>query len=70
MVSFEIKPLFTNVPLDHAIDIILQRIFDNQEIQATMTKKELKELLIFCTKNVHFTFGGKTFVQSGNVTMG
>ena len=35
-----------------------------------MTKKERKELLILCTKKVHFTFGSKTFVQSDSVTMG
>ena len=35
-----------------------------------MTKKELKELLILSTKNVHFTFGSKTFVQSDGVAMG
>ena len=33
MVSFDVKSLFTNVPLDRTIDIILQRIFDTQEIQ-------------------------------------
>ena len=69
MVSFDVKFLFINLPLDHTIDFILQRIFDNQEIQTTMTKKELKELLVPCTKNVHFTFGGKTFVQSGGIAM-
>ena len=35
-----------------------------------MTKKELKELLKICTKNVHFTFDGKNFVQSDGVAMG
>ena len=35
-----------------------------------MTKKELKELLILCTKNIHFTFGAKTFVPSGRVAIG
>ena len=35
-----------------------------------MTKKELKELSILCTKNVRFTFGGKTFVQSDVVVRG
>ena len=38
--------------------VISRRIFDNQEIQTTMAKKELKKLLILCTKNVHFTFSG------------
>ena len=59
-----------NVPLNHTIDIILQKIFHNQEIESTLTKKELKELLILCTENVHFTYGVKTFVQSGHVAMG
>ena len=35
-----------------------------------MTKEELKELLILCTKIFFFTFGGKTFVQSDGVAMG
>ena len=67
MVSIDVKSIFTSVALDCIIDIILQK---NQEIQTTMTKKELKELLIICTKNVHFTFGGKNFVQSDGVVMG
>ena len=67
VVSIDVESLFTNVPLYRTNDIILQRIFDNQEIQTKKTKKELKELLILCTKNVHFTVGGKTFIQSDGV---
>ena len=37
MVSFDMKMLLTNVPLDGWIDVILQRIFDNHEIQATIS---------------------------------
>ena len=70
MVSFDVKLLFANIPLDRTIDIILQRILDNQEIQTTMTKKEPKELLILFTKNVHFTFSGKAFVQTDGLAMG
>ena len=39
MVSFDIKSLFTTVPLDRTIDTKLQRTFDNQEIQTTMSEK-------------------------------
>ena len=35
-----------------------------------MTKKELKELLILCTKNFSFSFGANTFIQSDGVAMG
>ena len=34
-----------------------------------MAKEELKELLILSTKNVHFTFGVKNYVQSDGVAM-
>ena len=61
--------LFNNVPFDRKNDIILQRTY-NREIQTTMSKKELKKLLILCTKNVHFNFGGKTLVQSYGLAMG
>ena len=35
-----------------------------------MTKKELKELLILCTKNFSFSFAADTFIQSDGVAMG
>ena len=65
MISFDVKLIFTIVPLDRIVDIILRRTFDNQEIQTTLRKKELKELLILCTKNIYFNFGGKTFFKCG-----
>ena len=42
LMSFDVKLLFINVPLDFTIDQIL--------------KKQIKELLHLCTKNVHFSY--------------
>ena len=70
MVSFDVASLFTNVPLDTTNDIILKRIYDNNEINTSITKKEMKELILLCTKGVHFTFDGKTYVQTNGVAMG
>ena len=70
MVSFHVVSLFTNVPLDTNIDIILKGIYDNNEINTSITKKEMKELILLCTKGVHFTFDGKTYVQTNGVAMG
>ena len=56
MVSFDVKSLFTNVPLNRTIDIILKRISEKNETVTPITKNEIKEMLILCTKNVHFTF--------------
>ena len=61
--SFDVKSLFTNVPLETTIDIILRRIHTNHELTASLTKKEMKELLLLCAKNVHFTFNGQIYIQ-------
>ena len=69
MVSFDVKSLFTNVPLETTVDIILRRIYTNHEL-TTLTKKEMKELLLLYTKNVHFTFNGQIYIQIDGVAMG
>ena len=70
MVSFDVAPLFTNVPLEETIEIILKRIYINKEITADIPKQEMKELLIFCTKNVHFTSINETYIQVDGMAMG
>ena len=70
MVSFDVKSLFTNVPLDRTISIILKRIYDQALLQTFLTRSELKVMLLLCTKKVHFTFNGKTYIQTDGVAMG
>ena len=55
MVSFDVKLLFTNVPLETTIDKILRKIYTNHELTTSLTKKEVKELLLLCTKNIDLT---------------
>ena len=69
MVSFDVKSLFKNVPLNCTIDIILKRIYEKNELVTSVTKNETKEMLILCTKNVHFTFESRTYVQTDVVAM-
>ena len=70
MLSFDVEWLFTNVPLDRTIDIILKRIYDHKELETPITRCEMKEMLTLCTKNVHFTYNRKIFVQTDGVAMG
>ena len=70
MVSFDVASLFTNVPLEETIEIILKRIYINKEITTDIPKQEMKELLILFTKNVHFTFNNETYIQVDGVAMG
>ena len=51
MVSFDIKSLFTNVPLETTIEIILRRIYTNHELTSSLVKKEMKELLLLRAKS-------------------
>ena len=61
--------LFTNVPLDTTIKIILKQTYSNNEINASINKQEMKELILLCTKGMYFTFDGKTYVQTNGVAM-
>ena len=70
MVSFDVKSLFTNVSLDRTIDTVLRRIYDKHELQTSIRRSEMKELLILCTKNVHFMFENVIKVQNDGMAMG
>ena len=60
MVSFNVKSLFTNIPLEKTIEITLKRIYQCKKINTSVSKKEMKQLLTLCTKNVHFTYDNKS----------
>ena len=70
MISFDVKSLFTNVPLNEMIDIILTKVYDENKIDTKMPKSTLKELLYLCTKHVHFKFNNEIYIQRDGVAMG
>ena len=69
MVSLHVKSFFNKVPLDRTSDSVLRRIYDKHELQTSMTRLRMKELLILCTKYVDFTFGSGIKVQNNGVAM-
>ena len=58
MISFDVKSLFTSAPLEETINVALNRINHRKEIETSINKNEMRNLLLMCTKNVHFCFGG------------
>ena len=70
MISFDVSNLFTNVPLELTIDLILKKVHQKKMIKTKLKKEELKELLELCTKEMHFTFDGRTYQQTDGVCMG
>ena len=69
MISVDIKSLFINVPLDETISIISRNIFDEGKLEAIIPGKAMKELLLLCTKNIHFAFNGEIYIQLDDVAM-
>ena len=69
IVSFDVKSLFTNVPLDRTIKLVLKRIYEKHEVSTNTTKQKMKEIHILCTKNVHFMFNGEVYKQIDRVAM-
>ena len=61
MISFDVSSLFTMVPLDYTIDLTLRRIYDDKENETKISRKDVKNLLILCKKNVHFAFGNNIY---------
>ena len=69
MVSFNVKSLFTNVPLDQTINITLKWIYDVNELRISIPRNEMKELLLLRTKKVNFTINGKIYMHVDGVAM-
>ncbi|CAF1383019.1 unnamed protein product [Didymodactylos carnosus] len=82
LVSFDIISLFTKVPLDRTIELILEKMYGKPHTCTCSTKKkddwcdncknryELKSLLELATKDSHFIFNGKIYCQLQGIAMG
>jgi hypothetical protein len=52
LVSLDVKDLFKNVSISKAIHIVLNRIGQSEAFcQSTLTKSDVKELLVLCLQN-------------------
>ena len=48
----------------------MKQIYDDNELRVSISRNEIKELLLLCTKKVHFTFDGKIYMEVDGVAMG
>ena len=70
MISFDVKNLFRNVPLNETIGIILTKVYEENKINTKIPKSILKELLYLCTKHAYFKFNNEIYIQCDGVAMG
>ena len=55
MVSLHLKPLFISVSLTETVDIILDRVYNSNEIPTALIKNEMKKFLTSFIKHIYFT---------------
>ena len=72
IVSYDVKALFTSVPIKPAIKIIKQLLEDDKEIQhrPSMTVHNIICLLKFCLNNTCFIFKGRFHEETEGAAMG
>ena len=64
VISFDVKALFTNAPLDYTRNVILRKIYDNHEIDTNISKKEMKDRLIYSLHKERTFFLMETFTYN------
>ncbi|CAF4651371.1 unnamed protein product [Rotaria sp. Silwood2] len=62
LASLDIQDLYTNIPVNKAIDITLKRLDESKILDnLPFTKTDIKELLKLVLKNNYFQFNGKFY---------
>ena len=72
IISYDVKALFTSVPIEPAIKIIKQHLENDKELhqRTSMSVQHITMLLEFCLKNTHFVFQGRFYKQTEGAAMG
>ena len=70
MASLDVDSLFTNITLDETINIIIEKLFSENETVHNLNKDQFKCLLTLATKESDFVFNGELHQQVDNVAMG
>ena len=69
-VSFDVKSLFTNVPLDKTINVIMDRIYKEKKISTSLKQRTLKKLIKDTCSKTAFMLDGIIYEQTDGVSMG
>ena len=70
MASFDIKSLFTNIPLTETLNLCVQNLYRNQTHVNNLTKSSFYKLLKITMFESLFIFDGKFYEQYDGIAMG
>ena len=68
--SFDVTSLFTNVPVDFIINLILDSVFRINDEFNGLNRRRMKKLLEWVVKTTTFQFNGRFYRQVDGVAMG
>ena len=71
-VSFDVESLFTNVPIDAAVQTALQKLKDDPSLadRTTLTPAQIADLLNFVLRSTYFQYNGSIYKQLEGAAMG
>jgi len=71
MCSFDVKSLFTNIPVDFTVNLILDKVFAVKESKFHgLNRTEPRKMLNWTCKNTVLQFNEKYYTQVDGVAMG
>ena len=72
LMSFDVKALFTSVPIQPAINVIQKLLEEDQDLKqrTSMSVSHIISLLEFCLGSTYFTFKGRFYEQQEGTAMG
>ena len=72
MVSFDVDSLYTNVPIDTAVQAALQKLENDPSLadRTTLTSAQITELLTFVLISTYFQYNGSIYEQREGVAIG
>ena len=72
MVSFDVKALYTSIPVDRAVQVVRTRLLEDESLsdRTSLGVDEIIGLLEICLRLTYFTFRGEFFHLQDGVAMG
>ena len=72
MMSYDVKALFTSVPIKPALEVIEKLLKEDPSLQSrtSMSTQNIMDLLEFCLRSTYFTFREKFYEQVEGAAMG
>ncbi|XP_078382363.1 uncharacterized protein LOC144665059 [Oculina patagonica] len=72
MVSFDVESLFTNVPIDGAVQAALRKLENDPSLadRTTLTPAQIADLLTFVLRSTYFQYNGSIYEQREGAAMG